>query len=335
MDELRAALAQDPPLNLSVTFGTTRGPGSILLSPFYLLRFIARMLSLRLTGRLDLVHINLASYGSTWRKLIVAKIASLTGLPYVINLHGGLYRDFWRKQNRLIQREIHSLFANAKRIIVLGEVWKNFVIQSVPETQDRVIILPNATRRSPRVQCNSTQAPMILFLGRVSAGKGVPQLIEALGQLKSLPNWTAVIAGDGDLKTARARISELGLTDRVELPGWIDSAGVTALMDKAAILTLPSFDENLPMSVIEGMAAGLAVVATPVGAIEDILTDGENGLLVPPGDVLALSTALHQLINNPALRQQLGAAAADFHRQHLDIDVYAQKLLKIWNQSAS
>ena len=144
-----------------------------------------------------------------------------------------------------------------------------------------------------------------------------------------------MIAGDGDLKTARARITELGLTDRVELPGWVDSAGVTALMAKAAILTLPSFVENLPMSVIEGMAAGLAVVATPVGAVEDILADDQTGLLVPPGDVTALTVALARLINDAALRQRLGDAAADFHRQQLEIGGYVQRLAAIWREAVT
>ena len=335
MDELRIAFERNPPPDLSVTFGSTRGPNSIFLSPFYLLGFIGRMIYLRIGGRLDLLHLNLASYGSTWRKLILARVASFLGIRYIIHLHGALYRDFWQKAPKLIQREIRYLFSNAAHVIVLGTVWRDFIADCVPEARDRIEILPNATRRSSLPHRTGGETVVILFLGRVSERKGAPQLMDALNRLQSLSAWRAVIAGDGDLATARARIRELSLEGRVQLPGWVGPGEVESLIAEADILVLPSFDENLPMSVIEGMAAGLAIVSTPVGAVEDIITDDQTGLLVPPGDVAALADALRRLIENPVLRQQLGTAAAEFQRQHLDIDVYAQTLAKLWRQSVS
>ena len=334
MDKLRIALDRNPTMDLSVTFSTTRGPNSILVSPFYLLCFIGRMMYLRIRGRLDLLHFNLASYGSTWRKIILARFASLLGIPYIIHLHGGMYQDFLAKSPQIIKREIYHLFSNAEHIIVLGKIWKKFISEYIPDIHDRISIISNATTINSSMRHRvDGELLVIVFLGRVCDGKGIPQLLEALRQLQSLPVWQAVIAGDGDLANARTRIRELGLDGRVQLPGWIGPEDVKSLIANADILALPSFAENLPMSVIEGMAGGLAIVATPVGAVEDIITHNQTGLLVPPGDAAALADALRRLIENPELRHRLGSAAAEFHRKHLEIGAYAHKLTKIWRDA--
>ena len=117
------------------------------------------------------------------------------------------------------------------------------------------------------------------------------------------------------------------------MPGWVGPEQARALLASSDILVLPSFDENLPMSVIEGMSAGLAVVATPVGAVEDILSDGDTGLLVPPGDPAALADALRKLVQDPQLRRKLGHAAQDYHRRHLDMAPYMARLTAIWTEA--
>ena len=89
------------------------------------------------------------------------------------------------------------------------------------------------------------------------------------------------------------------------------------------------------MSVIEGMAHGLAIVTTPVGATEDIIRDGETGLLVPPGDVDALSRALRRVITDDCLRKMLGTNARAFQTQHLSLPGYCTRLGDIWTEVAS
>ncbi|HTO27382.1 MAG TPA: glycosyltransferase, partial [Devosia sp.] len=117
-------------------------------------------------------------------------------------------------------------------------------------------------------------------------------------------------------------------------PGWVGPDTVAQLIASADILVLPSFAENLPVSVIEGMAAGLAVVTTPVGAVEDIIVDGETGLLVPPGDVDALTLALTRLVQSPQLRTDLGRNAIAVHRDRLDLAPFAQAIRNVWLASA-
>ncbi len=174
----------------------------------------------------------------------------------------------------------------------------------------------------------------IVFLGLVSERKGVPKLVDALSALPSELKCRATIAGNGDVEVTRQSVSRLGLSGRVDLPGWVGPEQVRRLLLEGDILVLPSFEENLPMSVVEGMAYGLSVVTTPVGAIEDIIEHEKTGLLVPPGDSAALAAALGRLLAEPALRAQLGQAAQAFHREHLEIGKFYARLLDIWRSGA-
>ena len=334
MDELRRTLQIDRFANTKACFITTRGPGSILWSPFFLAQAIVRLLLLRLLKRVDVVHINLSAHGSTYRKLILARISRICRLPYMLHLHSGQFDHFWDSRKSILKSEIDLMFRRSQRIIVLGNHWKQVVSDRVSDCSGKIVIVPNATRmaisKTPKIV---DEAANILFLGRLGPGKGVPQLVMALSRLGSKSGWRATLAGDGAVKDTRAAVERAGLADRISVPGWVDSARVDALLHAANILVLPSLSENLPMSVIEALAHGTAVICTPVGALPDIIEHERTGLLVKPGDVEGLASALGRLIEDPDLRWRLGEAGKALHRTRLDVEVCAERLAAIWAES--
>ena len=285
-------------------------------------------------SRPDVLHINLSSHGSTWRKLCLSGAARALRIPYVLHLHGSGFREFWQNASPRLSTAIGAMFLHADQTLVLGSVWRDFILEKVPQIHGRIRVLPNAVPAgvAPAVP-REAEEPLILFLGQIGPRKGVPQLVDALAAIADVTHWRAVIAGNGAVEQTRAVIAARGLGGRIELPGWVGPDEVRRLLASADILVLPSFEENLPMSVIEGMAHGLGIVTTPVGAVEDIITDGETGLLVPPGDTPALASALRRLVTDRALRANLGQAARTFHRHHLDIDAYVETLLQIWTDA--
>jgi glycosyltransferase involved in cell wall biosynthesis len=334
MDELRCALQVDRFANIKVCFVTTRGGGSILLSPLFLAQAIVRLVLLRLLGRADVVHINLSAFGSTYRKLILARISRICRLPYVLHLHSGQFDQFWDSQGSILKKEIDRMFLRSQKIIVLGNYWKQVVSDRVPDCSAKIVIVPNATRtadfRDPNIM---KQAANILFLGRLGLGKGVPELVMALASLGSKSGWRATLAGDGAVSDTRAAVERAGLADRISVPGWVGPAQVEALLRAANILVLPSFSENLPMSVIEALAHGAAVVCTPVGALPELIEHERTGLIVEPGDVEGLASALGRLIDDPELRQRLGENGRTLHRTRLTIEICAERLVAIWTES--
>lgn len=334
MATLRDALADEKVSGLEVRFVASRGTGPVILSLFYALGICVWMLFARLRGRLDVVHLNISSQGSTYRKMIIAAWARLLRVPYVLHLHGAAYQEFWNGSGALVGGAVRKLFENASQVIVLGRIWRDFVAGKAPAAANRIVVVPNATPAPSLPRVGGGDLVHILFLGRIGDRKGVPQLGEALHRMRHLPGWRATIAGDGAVEAARARAAELGLAERVSLPGWVGPGEVAALLAEADIVVLPSFAENLPVSVIEGMAAGLPVVATPVGAVEDIVTHEQTGLLVAPGDVEALATALTRLVEDSDLRHRLGVAAAAVHRERLDPAPFAAAIRMAWRRAA-
>jgi glycosyltransferase involved in cell wall biosynthesis len=329
MDEVRGHSAAVAP-DLTVKFLTTRGQGSLLLAPLHCTWAAIRLIWFRLTRGRCLCHVNLASKGSTYRKLALTWLATRLGHATVIHLHGAMFHDYYRSTGGFQRAQIQRMFREAARVIVLGSVWRDFVATNFGLSPDRILVLPNAsTARPPRLA--EASPPEILFLGEVGERKGVPVLIAALGRLaKTDHDWRAVIAGNGEIAPYRAEVERLGLGTRVSFPGWLQEADAHRCLAQAAVLVLPSEAEGLPMAIVEAFAWGVPVISTPVGSTPDILHDGVEGLLIPVGDVDALAKALERMIGDADLRHQLGTNARDFFARNLDFGPYMENLAACW-----
>jgi glycosyltransferase involved in cell wall biosynthesis len=148
----------------------------------------------------------------------------------------------------------------------------------------------------------------LAFAGRLTAQKSLPLLLEAVARVEGI---ALAIAGEGPERgTVEAGVNRLGLNERVRLLGPLDRDGVLELFHAADGTVLSSAWENFPHSVVESLAVGTPVIATAVGGVAEVLRDGENGLLVPPGDPGALATAIGRFAADGELRRRLRAAAA-------------------------
>lgn len=313
----------------------TRGTGSLLWAPFVFCRALMQFWTIKRRGEVDLLHINVAADGSAIRKAVLARVARSLGVPYVVHLHGSRFHQFWPSTGPRVRKMVNQLFADSAAIIVLGKYWSQLVKSYVPQAAGKTIVLPNATAptsvaREPAVDGRVR----ISFLGQLGQRKGTPQLIEALGRLADRRDWTATIAGNGQVQETIVRTRELGIGDRVNVPGWLDASAINDVLRKTDVFVLPSFAENLPMSILEAFACGIAVIATPVGSVEDVVAHGANGLIVPAGDVDALTAALVQLIEDGKLRDRLGSAAKSDHAKHYEISSYLSRLTAIWRSAA-
>jgi glycosyltransferase involved in cell wall biosynthesis len=152
----------------------------------------------------------------------------------------------------------------------------------------------------------------LLFVGRIAPGKGLPDLLQALGVVAAqCPNVVLSIVGDGPLRKQAARqVARYGLGERVEFLGYVRSReALCTLYQEAWALVLPSYHESLPTVLLEAMASGTPVIATRVGSVPDIIVHGENGLLVSPGAPGELAEAICRLLGDVALGHRLGAEA--------------------------
>lgn len=284
--------------------------------------------------RPGLVHLHMASYGSFVRKSILAWIARAFGVPVIIHVHGGGFRDFVRATPRVFRSYIRATLSHADVVIALGESWARRLEEIAPHA--RVVVVPNGvTPHCPVAQPERTARVRVLFMGDISVEKGVFVLLDAWAQMSRELGTSAqtelVLAGDGLLERAECQIDDLGLRDQVRLLGWVAPAEVEGLLQGSQVLTLPSFQEGQPMAVLEAMARGLCVVASDVGGVPDLI-DAESGVLVPPGDVEALAAALGRVVTNEGDRVRLGAQALQRVRDRFDVEQTGRALDALYRE---
>jgi len=318
----------------------SRGPWFLGSSPLYtfcsglyLARAMTRLLWARVSAAPCVAHINITGRGSTVRKIILATFARTIGLRYLLHVHDYDYAEEYRRRGRLMQVLIERIFRGAAKVVVLGTRDQRLLSSLLELPPGLVTVLHNAVP-DPEPDFNKARPPgtpcQLLFLGHLSARKGVPELLRALASpsLASL-QWRVTLAGGGPLDEFRELAASLGISERVDFPGWVDEASVKALNAKADILVLPSHAEGLAMAVLEGLSYGLVVVTTPVGAHTEVIEPDVSGVLVPPGDVAALADALARVIDDGDARERLGRGARRRFLEKFDVRGYSDRLSQL------
>jgi glycosyltransferase involved in cell wall biosynthesis len=194
---------------------------------------------------------------------------------------------------------------------------------------ERVSVLPNpappAPELAPREELRSSfglDGPSLAFAGRLTAQKSLGLALEAL---VGNPGVTLLVAGDGDERAAlERRAAELGIAGRVRFLGPQPRRRALELLAAADASILSSSWENFPHTVVEALALGTPVLATTTGGVAEVVRDGENGLLVAPGDADALAAAVRRYFADDALRERLRAAAAPSVREYAPEQVLAR-----------
>lgn len=209
-------------------------------------------------------------------------------------------------------------------VVACSEAVRDFLVERYRYPPARVSCIRNGWSGTP-LKLQRDPRPTIVCTANFRAQKGHPVLIEAFATVaREMPEARLVLLGDGtELPAARRQVGELGLADRVELPG--PQADVWPWLAKAHVFALASHYEPLGIAVLEAMAAGLPVVATGVDGIGELVQPGVTGELVPPGDPAALARALIAVLGDPEAARRMGTAGravAEGERMEACVDRY-------------
>jgi len=267
-------------------------------------------------GRVALVHVHSAAYGSFWRKSVICALAAAFRVPYVIHLHDGRLPAFRRDCGALTLAWLRFMLRRAARVVVLTRRWRDEVQAIEPRASAKIIGNPVTVLAS--LAPMSRPARRLLFLAWLHKDKGILDLIAALPDiLRRVPEAELVVAGGGAAgcqtpESLKQFAGALGVEHALRFAGWVDGARKRELLREADVFVLPSYCEALPVGLLEAMAGGVPVVASRVGGIPDVITDKVSGLLVDPGEPRALAQAIVAILSDDALRQRLREAA---HRE--------------------
>lgn len=268
-------------------------------------------------GQVGLLHAHVASRSSFLRKSMFILVAVAARRPVIFHLHGGSFMQYYHNECGAMHKWfVRFILDHCAVIVGLSPSWQAS-LTGITKNR-KVVCIPNAASfQSREIPQLPRESGTLLFLGRLERAKGIYELLEAIAKLSSsFPGIRLLAGGDGDNKSVSERARQLGIQDRIALLGWVQGNQKEDLLARATLFILPSYNEGLPMGVLEAMAAGLPVVSTTVGGIPDAIEDGVEGLLIPPGDVDALCTAIEKLLLSSQLRQQMGESAMRKVRDH-------------------
>jgi glycosyltransferase involved in cell wall biosynthesis len=277
--------------------------------------------------RIDAVHSHefaMAVYGAAASRLL--------GLPQVITMHGGF------TVCRALRRRIALRWAmrSADDTVMVSNATRRQFATDLGIAERNLTVIPNGVPvrlgDSARVRAEFGIRPdecVMLAVGTLEKHKGHRVLLEAMARLEgrrlSLP-WKLIIAGGrgGDQHQSLVEFAaDEGLAEKIHIVK--NRNDIPELLSLADIFVMPSLWEGLPMALLEAMTAGKSIVASATSGIPEAITHDSEGLLVPPGDVRALADALGSLLNDPARRSRLAAAAQERAHRDFTIKVMADR----------
>lgn len=286
-----------------------------------------------LAGQVRLLHVHSASRGSFWRKSVLCAMARWAGVPYLIHVHSGEFPVFYEREAGPLGRWwVQRTLRRAHAVLALTPGWAERLQVLVGEV--RCTPVPNPVPLPTQVPQPRAVRRRLLFLGRIRQKKGAFDLLRSFARvLHAQPGARLVMAGDGDLAAGMALCVELGISDAVHFTGWIDGPAKAAALQAADVFVLPSYFEGLPIGVLEAMASGLVVVASPVGGVPDLVTDGVQGRLVPPGEVQRLADVLVEVLADTKTSNAMATAAWEAVQSH-DASAVARLIQSLYDQAA-
>lgn len=310
-----------------------------------------RFLQVVVSCRPNVVHVPVTSFWSFHKAALFIWIAKAVQRKVIAHLHGGKFDHYFKHTHSFNRKFIRWCMQHTDRFLVLSSYWYRFAVQELQLPPERVTILPN-TVEPAFLQALAKQEEhhlgncaskhlkqrFVLFIGRIGEQKGIFTLLSALAcvkhRIEPKIHVKLVLVGteerQGELVRAQQCIAALNLEDIVEFVGIAVGQTKARLFRETDIFVLPSYVENLPVSLLEAMAAGLPIIASSVGGIPDVIRDGVNGFLVPPGDVEALAARLELLLCNPDLCCQMGERNVEVFYNKFSPTIVSSKLVEVY-----
>jgi glycosyltransferase involved in cell wall biosynthesis len=273
---------------------------------------IGKLSLLLLLQKVDLLHLHLSERGSAWRNSVLVLIALLFNKPMILHAHGAEFHTFHAQLKPPLQKFLNWILQKTTYLIVLSESWRKFYISHCQIPEHKVVVLHNPVDFPQNLPTkNQDEQFKLLFLGKINQRKGIYDLLQAIALIKAELSHKIklIIAGSGEIDETLHLAQQLGIRDQIDFYGWVNREQRNQLLAQADLFLLPSYNEGLPMALLEAMSWALPVITTPVGGIGEVIIHSETGWLVEPGDNQQIKTAIESLLENLDLREKISQSA--------------------------
>lgn len=283
-----------------------------------------------------IVHFHTCSGFSFFRTLLDQRIARRCGCRTILHIHGGRFANFLSELGPVRRRIAIEGLRRADRVVVLSNHWRRRILEFAP-TAD-IVAIENGIEIPPRILAPSHEgACRFLLLGSLDRIKGINDLIDACARLRQrgLPFHVTLVGppGDaGDRTILNRKLDERGLTGDIRYLGTVVGDAKHDLLRECDVYLQPSHYEGMPLGVLEAMSFARPVIATTVGALPEMITHEQEGLLVPPHHPDALAAAMARLAQEPAARVRMGAAGRFCAQARFSLEHMRAKIMALYDE---
>lgn len=307
--------------------------GNFFLNQFLFVLALLKVVLYSTSSR-PIFHIHMAMKGSFFRKLIFSEIIRVFGNSNLIHLHGSEFEKFYKNSSVTVKKLIVRNFEKATTVIVLSESWSKFVLNIAPNSN--VQVLNNYVNRLPKLEITENKPSNslnMLFMGMLGERKGIYDLLEVTKDLvHDGYDVKLFIGGNGEIDKVKKVITELCLNKHVEVLGWVSGDEKVKLFNECDVYVLPSYNEGLPMAILEAMSLGKCVISTKVGGIPELINNGENGFIIQPGNKPELKNVLAKICENRRMLIDIGNNSFDTYKNGFSDEVIIPKIKGIYKK---
>jgi glycosyltransferase involved in cell wall biosynthesis len=272
-----------------------------------------------------IVHLHFAGGASANRKFIIFLLCKIFKKKTLAHVHQGSPTN--KDLHGIANHAFLYMIKHADKVILLS---RN-LIDGFKEIYNREYLILNNPSKGIVDINNLKKEKIFLFAGRLEQAKGCFDLLEAIKLVHNQIDYKFILAGNGNINLANDFIAANGLTDVVEITGWLSTENIQKLYQKAEIFILPSYWEGFPISIIDALSNMCCVITTPVGGIPDLLEHNENCVFVNSGNIRELGNAILKVTHDHNFCNFIAKNGYNLAKREFDIDIITEQLNSIYN----
>lgn len=282
----------------------------------------------------DIIHMHMSERGSFIRKYIIFKLSKRRNKKVIVHMHGAEFKEYYSGSNKNIKSKIRELLTGCDYVLTLGDNWNNYV-KSI-DLNIKCRIFRNSVPVNDYKVSLKDEYFNILFLAIIDKRKGIYDLVECVNilikQYSGNKKIKFIIAGSGkDERNIKELVHKYKIEEYFEFKGWISNKEKHKVLKNSHLFVLPSYNEGLPLSILEAMSYGLPIISTNVGSIDEAVIDDINGFLLEPGDVRNLVNSIMRIINNDEIWKKFSLKSKSICTLNFDDNKYFEDVEKLYD----
>lgn len=316
--------------NCNLKYIPTSIRGNILKKLLFNIFSIIKIFFYTIFNDYNILHVHMSEKGSVFRKGMIMNISKIRKAKIVIHMHGAEFEKWYNTLNDKKQKKVKKILNQSDKVILLGKYWIEF-ISSLMIDKTKIEVVYNAVK-CPEEKKYNLKTKQLLFLGVVGKRKGIYDLLDAMEIVKSKNIDTILnIYGPDETEGIDNIIKNRKLEDYVIYKGWLDKKNKEEVFKNTAINILPSYNEGLPMTILETMSYGIPNISTNVAAIPEVISI-DNGFLIEPGNPNQIADSIIALIQNEKERKTKSEKSFQLISEKFSVNNHLNEILKLYEE---